>query len=131
MFEVKPVKQLEGNRSEVAITRWIGNKKNASTRHFSVQNEKVDEFVSDYKNHLKSNTILGASITLLSAMGGGLLGGKIIKKFYIGNILGSLLFAIEGMNYFSKNFFKKDKALLDKHNVQEIFYLKENKATAK
>ena len=129
MMEVKSVRQLEGNRTELAIT--TGQKKQAYTRHFSVPTEKVDEFTAEYKKQKQRTSAIASIVSLVFAGLGGVLGGKVIKKFFIGTILGSFAFLLGGFSLAAKQAVKKDKALLDKHNVQEIFYLKENKATAK
>ncbi|MBQ8167877.1 hypothetical protein IJZ97_00460 [bacterium] len=123
MFEVKPVKQLEGNRTEIAVSQKI-NKKNTVTRHFSVPADKVDEFTADYKKQNRKSSAL-ATIAMLGAAGlGGILGGKVIKKFFIGSILGGLAFGLGGFTLAARHLVKKDKAVLDKHNTQEVFYLK-------
>ena len=122
-MEVRPVKQLEGNRTEIAIT--TGRKKQTYTRHFSVPTDKVDEFTADYKKQNRKNSILATASMLAGAVLGGILGGKVIKKFFIGSILGGLAFATGGTALALKRIVKKDKAMLDKHNVEEIYYLKE------
>ena len=125
-MEVKPVRQLEGNRTEIAISKRLSlGKKNVLTRHFSVPNDKVDEFTADYKKHQRKSSFLGTTATVLSAVTGGILGGKVIKKFFIGSILGGLAFSLAGISLAAKKILKNDKALLDKHNVQEVYYLKE------
>lgn len=129
MMEVKSVRQLEGNRTELAIT--TGQKKQAYTRHFSVPTEKVDEFTAEYKKQKQRTSAIASIVSLGFAGLGGVLGGKVIKKFFIGTILGSFAFLLGSFSLAAKQAVKKDKALLDKHNVQEIFYLKENKATTK
>ncbi len=122
-MEVRPVKQLEGNRTEIAIT--TGRKKQTYTRHFSVPTDKVDEFTADYKKQNRKNSILATASMLAGAVLGGILGGKVIKKFFIGSILGGLAFATGGTALALKHIVKKDKAVLDKHNVEEIYYLKQ------
>ena len=56
---------------------------------------------------------------------GGILGGKVIKKFFIGSILGGLAFGLGGTALALKRIVKKDKAVLDKHNAEEIYYLRQ------
>ena len=122
-MEVKPIRQLEGNRTEIAIT--TGRKKQTYTRHFSVPTDKIDEFTADYKKQNRKSSAL-ATIAMLGAAGlGGILGGKVIKKFFIGSILGGLAFSFGGFALAAKQLVKKDKAVLEKHNAEEIFYLKE------
>ena len=122
-MEVRPIRQLEGNRTEIAIT--TGKKKRTFTRHFSVPTDKVDEFTADYKKQNRKNSAL-ATVAMLGGAGlGGILGGKVIKKFFIGSIIGGLAFAMGGIALAAKQIMKKDKAVLDKHNVQEVYYLKE------
>lgn len=122
-MEVKPVRQLEGNRTELAIT--TGRKKRTFTRHFSVPTDKVDEFTADYKKQNRKSTILATAAMLAGAALGGVLGGKVIKKFFIGSILGGLAFATGGTALALKRIVKKDKAVLDKHNAEEIYYLRQ------
>ncbi len=122
-MEVKPVRQLEGNRTELAIT--TGRKKRTFTRHFSVPTDKVDEFTADYKKQQRKSSILASAAMIAGAGLGGVLGGKVIKKFFIGSILGGLAFAMGGTALALKRIVKNDKAILDKHNAEEIYYLKE------
>lgn len=122
-MEVRPVRQLEGNRTEIAIT--TGKKKRTFTRHFSVPTDKIDEFTADYKKQNRKNSAL-ATVAMLGGAGlGGILGGKVIKKFFIGSILGGLAFGLGVFTLAARHLVKKDKAMLEKHNAEEIFYLKE------
>ena len=122
-MEVRSIRQLEGNRTEIAIT--TGRKKNTFSRHFSVPTNKIDEFTADYKKQSAKSSAI-ATVAMLGAAGiGGILGGKVIRKFFIGSILGGWAFGMAGFTVAAKLLTNKNKAVLDKHNVQEIHYLKE------
>ena len=132
-MEIKPVRELEGNRVELVSENKI-SKKSTVVTHFSVPKDKADEFSASYKKQRKNSTIFSLVGTGLSTLLGVYLGGKVAKKSILswaGAVAGGIAFGLGALSIASRQVYKTQQRLFDKFDVQQISYLKEEETEAK
>ncbi len=127
-MEIKPVRNLDNGRVELLYKKEI-SKKNIVKRHFSLPEDKVDEFTADFKKQSKNNFVYSLAGIILSSVLGVFLGGKVAKKSILswaGAIAGGVAFAFGAISVAGRQIYKNQQKLFAKYDVKEMFYLKTN-----
>ena len=127
-MEIKPVRELDGNRVELVCENKI-SKKSTVVTHFSVPKDKADEFIASYKEQRKNSTIFSLIGTGLSTLLGVYLGGKVAKKSILswaGAVAGGIAFGLGAISLAGRQVYKNQQKLFEKYDVKEMFYLKDD-----
>lgn len=127
-MEIKPVRELEGNRTELVYNNKIF-KQNSVVRHFSVPKEKVDEFSKSFEKQQKRDPLIAWISTGIAALLGVFLGGKVAKKSILswaGAVAGGIAFGLGAISLAGRQVYKNQQKLFEKYDVKEMFYLKDD-----
>ena len=132
-MEIKPVRELEGNRVEIVYENKI-SKRNSIVRHFSVPAEKADEFAKSFEKNQKKNPIIAWGSACAATLLGAVLGGKVAKKSILswaGAVAGGIAFGLAEISLAGRQIYKNQQKLFEKYDVKEMFYLKETEPAQK
>lgn len=125
-MEIKPVRQLEGNKTELIATHKVGIN-HTMVRYFNVPDDKIDEFMSGYKKEIKKNNVW-KTLGLVSLVGitGGLATGKLFKNIWVSlgaTALGTAAFFLGAFNIVNRRAQKAYQKLMKSCNAEEHTYL--------
>lgn len=126
-LSVEVVKPLDGGRVQVdAKNKFFGKD---IVAHYSVPENKADEFIADYKKEENKRTTNGIASCAITA-GAMLLGGLASKKANVllkglSVVLFGAVGAVASVVGFGMNNAKRLNKLFEKHDAKPVVYLKE------